>query len=246
MRLTRSRLLLAGIVTFVVTLVLAFPARVAYRWFAPAGVHLSGVSGTIWSGGAAEGDAAGLYLRDVSWRVRPLSVFTGTIEYAAEASLPSGFIHTRLGVTLAGNVRLSGMRGSVPLESLADSVRMPGLRGKVNLDFERLVIADGLPVAVDGTLDVVDLVAPLIDRGPIGGYRAEFQTSNEGVVAAVEDTTGVVNLAGSLTIAPDRSYRFLGKLAPKPETPAHLVEQMRYLGTADDRGQYDLRLEGRL
>ena len=123
---------------------------------------------------------------------------------------------------------------------------MPGLDGMVNLQFERLEFENGIPVAADGNLQVANLRAPLIYRAPIGGFRAEFFTQESGVMASVEDTDAVVDIAGSLSLSTDRTYQFLAQVAPKSDTPADLKEQMRFLGTANERGQYELRLEGQL
>lgn len=90
-------------------------------------------------------------------------------------------------------------------------------------------------------------MAPSIySRAPIGGYRAELFTQGNGIAASVEDTDGVIDLAGSLTVNSDRTYQFLGQLAPKPETDDGLRNQLRFLGSPNDRGQYELRLEGQL
>jgi hypothetical protein len=123
---------------------------------------------------------------------------------------------------------------------------MPGLDGTANLQFERLVFENGIPVAADGTLEIANLLAPLIHRSSVGGFRAEFFTQESGIIASVEDTDAVVELAGSLTVSPDRTYQFLAQVAPKSTTPANLREQMRFLGTPNERGQYEMRLEGQL
>lgn len=65
-------------------------------------------------------------------------------------------------------------------------------------------------------------------------------------MASVEDTDAIVDLAGSLSVSADRTYRFLAQVAPKSTTPEDLREQMRFLGTPNERGQYELRLEGQL
>ncbi len=242
----RSRLIAAGAVTLIAGLVTTFPARVAYTWFAPPSVSLSGISGTVWHGRANQARANGVYLREVNWTFRPLSLFTGKMSYSVEASPVSGFIDTTLSVGFTGSVQFRDLRGSLALDSVAELAKVPGLSGNVSLEFERLVVENGLPVAADGAIEVANLTAPLVDRSPIGGYRAEFFTQNSGVVASVEDTDGVVDLAGSLTIAPDRTYQFIALLAPKSTTSEKLRRQMQFLGTANDRGQYELRLEGQL
>jgi general secretion pathway protein N len=242
----RSRLIAAGLVTLIAGLVIFFPARVAYQWFAPPTVVLSGISGSIWSGSADQVQAGGVYLRELSWRFKPLPIFKGQLAYAVEAVPVTGFVDTSIAFGFSGAVKLSDLRGSLPLQALEQAANMPGLRGTANLRFERLTIVNGLPVAADGELTIAELLAPLVHRGPIGGYRAEFFTQNSGVIASVEDTDGVVDLAGSLDIKLDRTYQFVALLAPKVTTPPKLRQQMQFLGTANARGQYELRLEGTL
>jgi general secretion pathway protein N len=242
----RGRLIAAGVVTLLIGLVTIFPARVAYRWLAPASVGLEGISGSVWNGRAAQAQVEGFYVRDLAWRFRPLGLVTGNLSYAVEATPASGFINATVLLGVTGAVRLEDLQASLPLQPFEGLVGMPGLRGTVNLQFERIVIEDGLPVAANGRLAVADLVAPMIHRGSIGGYRADFFTQNTGVLASIEDTDGVVDIAGSFEIAADRSYQFLAQLAPKAGTPHNLRQQMNFLGTANDRGQYELRLEGQL
>ena len=242
----RSRLLIAGSITLLLGLVIFFPARVAYQWFAPDTVAVGGIEGSIWSGRAREARIAGVYMRDVSWRLRPQSIFTGKLGYVVEARPTSGFVDGSVAVGATGTVTMSDLTASIPLQSLQQAVSLPGLRGVVNAQFERLTLEDGLPVAADGTLEVANLVAPLVHRGPIGGYRAEFFTQESGVMASVEDTDGLVDLAGSLQISSDRSYQFVGQLAAKSNTPANVRQQMQFLGSPNERGQHELRLEGQL
>jgi len=242
----RSRLITAGLVTLVAGLVIFFPARVAYQWFAPPTVMLNGISGSIWSGSAAQARASGVYLRELSWRFKPLPIFKGQVAYAVEAVPVTGFVDANIAFGFSGTINLSDLRGSLPLQALEQAANMPGLSGTINVQFERLSFEKGLPVAADGELTVAALVAPLVYRGSIGGYRAEFFTQNSGVVASVEDTDGVVDLAGSLEIRSDRTYQFVAMLTPKATTPPKLRQQMQFLGSANNRGQYQMRLEGTL
>ena len=242
----RGRLIGVGVATLVLGLVLMFPARIAYYWFAPPGVALSGIGGTVWSGRAAQISAQGLFLQEVTWRFRPVALLRGRLALDVEATPASGFIEATVSVGFSETLELDDLRGSIPLQSLERIAGVPGLRGNASLQFDRLAIRGGVPVAANGVLTVSSLIAPNVHRGSIGGYRAEFFTQNTGVMASVEDTDGVLDLAGSLEIATDRTYRFIAQLAPKANTPDNLRQQMRFLGTPNDRGQYPLRLEGQL
>lgn len=243
---SRSRLITAGLVTFVVALIIFFPARVAYRWFVPDTISLAGISGTIWSGNAREAEASGVYLRDIAWRMQPLTPLTGKLGFAIEASPTSGFFDARVGLGIGGKVTLTDLKASLELQSLQQAVGVPGLRGKMNAQFDRLIIDEGSPVAADGVIEIADLVMPRVNRASIGGYRVEFFTQESGVVASVEDTDGVIDVAGSLHVTAGRDYRFIAQLAPKNDTPANVRQRLQRLGPADERGQYELRVEGQL
>ena len=242
----RTRFIVAGCATLVAGLVFFFPARVAYQWFAPPTVNLAGISGSVWKGEASHAKSGSVYLQDLSWRIKPLSLFTGKPKYRVEASPASGFIDGQVALSLSGGITFSDLRGSLPLELLEGPVGIRGLRGTLNMRFERLIIENGIPVAANGDLEVSNLVAPNIHRASIGGYRAEFFTQDTGVIASVEDTDGLIDIAGSLQLSPDGTYRFVGPLAPKNNTPANVRQQLQYLGPANERGQYELRLEGKL
>lgn len=239
-------LVVIGLLTFGAAFVGLFPARVAYNWFAPPIVQLSGLQGSIWSGSATEASAAGLYLRDLKWRLRPLRLFTGKLAASVAASPSSGFVEAVVAAGLGGDITLTNVSGSLPLGDFAAIARVPGLSGNASVQFEKLRISDGLPVAAEGTLAVADLVAPMVDPSSIGGYRAEFFTNDNAIVASIEDVNGVFDLAGSLTVSADRTYQFIGKVAATPATSEKLRGQLRYLGSPNDRGQHDIRLEGQL
>jgi len=244
--LTRSRFVIIGVITLVLGLLIIFPARVAHHWFTPEVVAISGIQGSIWRGHALEGEIGGIYVRNLNWRMRPWQLLTGELAYDIEADAVSGFVNGEVAIGVGGSASIRNLTASMSLQSMQSIVGMPGLDGTANLQFERLVFENGIPVAAVGTLEVANLVAPLIHRSSVGGFRAEFFTQESGIVASVEDTDAVVELAGSLSVSLDRTYQFLAQVAPKGTTPASLREQMRFLGTPNERGQYELRLEGQL
>ena len=235
----------AAVVTFLVGVVTLFPARVVHRWFEPAGVVLSGVDGTVWSGTAQEMSAGGLYLYDVSWRLRPLRLFTGKLALQVEGRSAAGVVDTGILIGFGRVVTLDDLRADVRLQALQGIVDMPGLGGDARAEFDRLALRDGLPVAADGTVTITNLVAPMIYRGNIGDYEARFATTPEGIVASIEDVAAVVDLAAALSVYPDRRFEFLGKVGPTDRTPAEMRERMQFLGIADSQGRYELRTEGR-
>ncbi len=244
MTLRARGLLVVALLTTIIALLATFPARVAYSWASPPFVKISGISGTIWSGSAREFSTHGVYLTDLTWRMRPFQLFTGKALYEVSGSPVAGFFESEVGVSFGGTVTLRDLRASLPLQMFESAANVAGLRGSASLQFERLELVSGRPSAMDGTLDIANLVVPLVSGSSLGGYRAEFFTQNNGIVASVEDTDGVIDIAGSLQLKNDKSYAFLGQVMAKQNTPEQLRRQLRFLPPGNDAGQHELRLEG--
>jgi hypothetical protein len=162
---SRRRLIIVGVLVFVGGLFFLFPARVAYDWFAPPDLGASGISGSVWSGAANHATVGGVYVADMTWRIRPFRLITGKLAYAVSASLGSESVEADVAVGLGGDIYLT----NIPLQILEASSGVYGLRGTASAHLEHLVIADGMPISAQGTIEVYDLLLPLVSRTSIGG-----------------------------------------------------------------------------
>lgn len=241
-----KRLILAGIATLIIGLISTFPARVAYQWFAPGELKLGGISGSIWRGAAAQGSAGGVYLTNIKWRFRPLGLLTGKLQFATSGNPASGFFDADIALGAGGSFTLSDVAAAVPLSALADAFPLSGIEGDVSLQFEELVIKGGVPVEATGTINIANLVSRYLAPTPLGDFRAEFQTADDGILGSVEAVSGVLELAGTIRLTQDRNYKFVGQVAAKPNAPLSITQQLQFLGTPNSRGQREFRLEGQL
>lgn len=237
------RLIVVGVLALLIGVIALFPARTALHWFGPAGLVISGASGTIWSGSAVSAYANGLYITDLSWRMQPLRLFTGELSYAVEGVPGGGFLEADVALGFGGAVEARDVAASVTLSTFQDLIGIRGLGGQATLRFERLLLKDGAPVAADGYVEVANLLLPDLTVLPIGGYRGDFLTQQDAIVASIEDTDGDLDIAGSFRLAPDGSYQLIAQLVPKAQATARVREQLRSI-PANERGQHELRLEG--
>lgn len=241
---SKRGLVIVGILVFILGLVLMFPARVAVGLLPQGDIAISGIDGTIWRGSAKEASISGIYLRDIKWISNPLKIFTGRLSYQVEATPTSGFVDTEVSIGFDRALHLSNFTAALPLDLFSAAIGVPGLQGNASFNFERVELIDGIAAAADGVIQVANLVVPIIGRSSLGAYRADFRSQNNGVVASIEDTDAVVDLAGSLQIRLDRSFQFLAQVVVKPETPESVRQQLRFLPPPNERGQQELRLEG--
>ncbi len=242
----RKRLITVGTITFLAGVLVMLPARVAYHAFAPDAVKLSGIGGSIWNGSATEGQIGALYISSLRWSFKPLSLLAGKLAFEASVDPADGFLEADVALGLSGRVTLTDVEGAVSIGALESVFPAPGLEGNVRFAFSRLTIRDGLPVSADGTVEVFGLVARGLSPTPIGDFKAELASSDGGISGSVEDLSGALAIAGSLKLSTDRSYSLTGLVAPTAQASDAVINQLRFLGSANERGQREFRFEGRL
>ena len=240
----RRTLLLAALL-MLVAVVAKFPARVAYAWFAPPGIALQGISGTVWNGAAMAASLNGTQVENLAWDWQAGGLLSAALRYRLEAELAEGFAGGELSLKAGGTAVFRDLSLSMPLAPLAGALQVPGLDGTANARFAELAFNGDAVARAAGTLTIDALRIPLVSPASLGGYAAEFVNVDDDVVAAVEDTDGVIDVAATLTLRADRSWLFSGQVAATATTPAALRNNLAFLGPANERGQHSLRFEGR-
>lgn len=241
-----KRLVFLGILTFFGVLLATFPARVAYDWASPAELRLSGIAGSIWNGSATEGIAAGAYVRNITWQFQPMSLLSGKLGFKTSSNPASGSMLAEVAVSPGGILTLSNLSGNVPLDLVHPAFQRSGIRGDITLQFEEIVISNGTPVLAEGSVTVTDFFVPDLSSSRIGDFRADFQTNDGFIAGGIEDVSGVLDVTGTISLYPDGHYSFIGQVAPTNMTPPSIVNQLRFLGSANERGQHEFRFEGQL
>jgi general secretion pathway protein N len=230
------------------------PAQLVAGQLRRAGLEAPAFSGTIWNGRAQALAWQGTPLGDVAWTIAPRELLRGRVGGDVRLARPDGSLATRVSVSLGGELRLSGTQFDLPVEALsALPIGMPrNWRGRATGAFEEIVVADGWPTSVRGTLDMKSLIAPPPRNAPLGSYRVEMPDPSArdvqaGVLSAsIADTAGPLSFVGRLTLSPDRSFLLEGTVAPRGETPPSLAQSLQFLGPPDAGGRRPVSVSGTL
>jgi general secretion pathway protein N len=251
--MSRWSWLALGVGAYLAFTLATFPATTAVRWFAPPGVAVAGVEGTLWSGGALSCSFGGFRAEAVRWRIRPWSLLRGQVAGTIEARIPDGFVSTELSAT-SSRVRFDSLRGATTLSALAAVLPTSGMRGKASVALESLEVVDGWPTSVVGEVTLADLEArPLIPNGSgallaLGNYKVTFVPAAEREVAAqFVDEGGPLAVAGTVKIDSARAFTFDALIAPRPGAHESLVQGLVIsAGEPDAQGRHRLMLTGTL
>lgn len=242
----RKPFIIVGIGAFLLIVIATFPARVASSWLAPDELRLGGVSGSIWRGRAAEVAYGDEYFSDLRWSFKPLHLFAARVALDARLDTLAGPLSMSLSAGPGGVASLRNVRGKLSVAAIHPAFEANQISGNLELNIEELVLEDGYPTEASGVLTLSELVAGAMGAAPLGSFDAVVETSDNGIVARVSDKVAIFDLAGTLTLGPDRSYLFVGDIAPTSMTPDSINQNMRYLGSPDAQGKRQFRFEGSL
>jgi general secretion pathway protein N len=247
------------LIAFGLAAVLAFaiatlPASVLGRQLPRLGLEAGSLSGSVWKGRAQALAWRTAPLGDVNWTLSPLSLLRGRIGGDLDLVRPDGRLRSSFSASLGGQLQLEGVTADLPVEALAAlPIGLPrGWRGRVSGQFDEIVVQDGWPTTLRGTLEMDGLIAPPPRNTTIGSYHVVIPDPQAGATATdelnarVTDKEGPFSFEGRFTLGADRSFLLEGTLAPRGSTPPALVRSLELLGPADAAGRRPVSVSGTL
>ncbi len=251
----RYRLLLLGVATYLLFLLMLFPAATAWSWFVPKGVplQLQGISGSIWQGKAAQSSWNRQPLGSLSWDLQLLPLFMGSLGVDFSLQTAQGYLEGDGDIGLgSGAIQLDDLSGQLPVSELmrfAPPMPIPvAVSGTVSLAISQLELnpaSDAIRVTGRINWHSAEVLSPQTFK--MGNLQADINTDVKGVVAAqLKDLDGPLKLNALLQLNPDRSYSLSGSVAASRDADASLQQALTWLGKADGSGKHQLNLKGRL
>jgi general secretion pathway protein N len=239
-----------GVGAYLVFAAVTLPASLVTSRLASMGVNTAGVEGTVWKGRAQVVQVANSNLGSVSWDLHVLALFTARLRADVQVTRIDGFARGVVTVAPSRNVRMSNITASLPLSALPAGSLPRGWMGTLNLKLADLAVEKGWPTVVEGTVEVVDLVGPPRRPANIGSYKLTFPAASaksaEGLLGALQDTAGPLQITGTLLLKPDRSYLLNTLIATRPTAPRDVVDALQILGPPDSQGRRPFSSDGTL
>lgn len=244
-------LIIAGVLTFVVGILVQAPAVLLYAWIAPKAalpVGLLGLDGTLTHGRAAQIRYGGdVLVADVDWTLKPLNLLLAKLSYQLHSGSPPLMLDGRISQGFGGT-DLSQLTANGELRALAAAAGQSfvPVNGAVALDMASLRLRGNWPVSAEGSLQLNNLEWTLgKEPAPLGNYQVVVTTEDDQIVAKIASLAGSVDVSGEARLKPDRSYSYAFKLKPKADAPPMIANLMKQLGAPDAEGFYSLNREGK-
>ena len=241
---------LVGLAAFLLFLVLLAPAHLVIqplaRWLP--GVQVRTVEGTATDGVASGLIWRGLRLDRLVWDWRPLSLFSGWLEFQLQATDPEIKFTGNTALHFSQSLRFEQLVGRLGLDKLAVLAGKPGLplQGAVEFDLRELRLnRSRQPQSADGVVHLSNVSINLGQMLPLGNFTARLQpTDPEGIRATLNDHQGPLILEGTFRLMVDGRYRFDGQAAVRDADNEALRRALSLLGSPDSNGRWALSFSG--
>lgn len=215
----------------------------------PGGLRAAQTEGTLLAGSAKNLRLGHGTIQSLTWRWRPLALFTGRWEYALAVREPGLDLSAMVSLDSARAIRITGLQGQAALERVA-ALASPYpllLDGDLTLQMEELCLdPTGIPNAARGTIQLSDTRTSIGRAFALGDFYATFTTADKIIRGEIKDTGGPLDLTGTLTHDPDGRYGFSGELGVRDESNAELRQILGILGQPGTDGKWPLELTGSL
>jgi hypothetical protein len=248
---SRLRIILLGVLAFVIALLVVFPAA-WIKGLLPPQLTCGSLAGSIWRGQcnalafAPPGQPA-LRLDSLEWRLHPLSLLRARVQ--ADIAVTGADIAARGEITArsGGYMEIAGLSGNI----LLDHARLAALPAGWSARAEASDLSLGVSAGRITTLSGVLLARQLRDAHGtgFGDFRLEFPRQD---VAPFRGTLtdnagprgGPMQLQSQLLLNADQSWQLRGTVVLRPGGPQGLAGALDQLAPADLNGVRNFSLEG--
>lgn len=235
---------LAALLAFAAILIARMPAS----WVVPAPgrgpAGCASVEGSLWSGTCNSLTVGRNVIGDLSWDLHPGRLLSGRL--AAHVNLAGPGMHAVADAEVDRRQNLSARNlvADLPLDSKLLSSLPAGLKGTAHLDLPRLEVAGGIVTAIQGRIEVHDLVDRSSHDTALGSYQLEFPASSGEPVGQLRDLDGPLGVEGTLRLTRQGGFDIQGLVSPRASAPPELTSNLRFLGTPDAAGRRQFSLSG--
>ena len=256
------RFIVLGLLTYIIFLVLTFPADRAYAYWkssdssssnANRSFALAGISGSVWSGKADVAAIKKTRFENVEWTLRPWVLLLGEVGLSwrfrnsdTPGSKAGSFGQGVTSLGLDGSVDFSSLEAQIPASWVASMVMMQALRpsGTVNLNLQDVEWnAQGLESAKGRVVwrgAGLNLLKPI----SLGDLTLTLETRDDEVKGVIADSGGPLSIEGLITLAEDGRYQFNGAFAARNDKD--LANALRSIGRPGPDGKVKINYSGNL
>ncbi len=240
--------ILLVVATYLLTLLVRFPADLVLANIDTAPLILDEPGGTVWSGEVQSVSLGSNRMEDVEWTVDFMPLLTGRVGARVEFKVFGGSGQASVARAFNGDVFVRD--GELSIDAQALEALLPAslvqLGGQMQVVIERAHFTPLQPQSILGDLTWSKAVLKSPAQANLGDVTLTVIPNSEGHTAQLDNEGGALSMSGKLDVDRSGGYRADIRLKPQSGIPAELESALRLLGRKGSDGNYRLRKNGRL
>lgn len=242
-----KRLVWGGAAAFLLTLIVILPVG----WvagFLPPGLQCTAWSGSVWRGQCAglivnQPGAAPLQVNLLRWKLHASALLRLALLADFDVDTPQGNGRGQIELARRGLVTLKDVSATAAFDRRLFTSLAEGSTGQLQGRHLNLRLQGVQLQALSGELSLLGFND---GRGnAFGSYRLVFPDAGAPpFMGRLADIDGPVEVAGTLSVTAERSWKLDAQVAPRPGAPPGLRNRLDIFGAPDGNGRYPLRVEG--
>lgn len=238
-------LIAVALLVFLIVAITRLPARWAIAAL-PKAVRCTNPAGTLWNGRCEQLVLPAAGTLSLQWHLHPAQLLRGHLAADVAASSPAGTATGVVAMSAGGRTELADVQADVQLDPALTGRALRGASGRVRASLPRLVLRGRTVEAIQGHLEIRQLVQSI--AGPplaLGDFAVDFPASAQGEpVGQIRDLGGPVALEGTVRLTREPGYVVDGRIGTRSGAPAGLDQQLQILGPADAQGRRPFSVAG--
>lgn len=242
-----------GVVAYAYFMLTNFPAATTYQYFiAPLDkakkVKLQGLSGTLWSGQAAQASIANLNFGKLNWDLRLFPLFTGKLGLDLLTEGNDSRIEGRVKAGFDQILYLDKLQGKLPARML-----MPlfygfpiAISGQITADIKHAEIKQGKRIDVEGKMVWYSAALTAPQAVELGDLFVAMRPDKNGTKLLLSDQGGPLTLDGTIQLKHNGQYKLNIYLGTRDKNQSALGNGLKMLGRTNPQGKVLISRTGRL
>lgn len=243
---------MTAIIGYLFFLLILTPAStvVSFLDLPPKKVALHGVSGTIWSGMIDRASFNKQQLQAISWSLNPLSLLTGSLTTALEASVYNNTVNTRLHYSyFSDQLKLTDLQSNINAKDLQQQLNLPfgELAGDIRIKFDQIEIIPNTLPSINGLISWTNARLTLAEKISLGNIflRLEPGANNE-ISGKLSNTNGDLSINGDIKVSAQQIYTLHLRLKPRANASDELLSIVRLIAPRKKNNEHVLTRSGHL
>jgi general secretion pathway protein N len=250
--MTRRNILilaLLGLFTYLLFMLIQFPARTAWQW-APQELQnqlrVQGLEGSIWNGHVRQVWFQRYDLGRVDWQLSALGLVTGRLNL--EFEIDASTIQATGEVSGSGSqaFTLTDLKAVIDPALLDTRLSPASLLGTLGMDIRSAEFVAGQILAIEGVASLGNgaLAGPY--SLPLGDVSAVLTPDGEETEISIENRNSPLSISGIVMLSADGQYELQFELRNTDPARQDLNDALSLLGRPDGNGRYQVGFRGQV